>query len=96
MQSRGHKKPLYRKVNTRARGVYHHFGSDYRRDRRSESPDAFETPKASMGGKVLRGLDYTPLFKAFNFGFRIPNLREDLLIVLASLRWRLDNRSLGS
>ena len=63
MASRSQKKPLYRKVNTRARGVHHRFGGDYRRERRSESPGAFETPKTSMGGKVQRGLDYTPLFR---------------------------------
>lgn len=58
-----HKSPLYRKVNTRARGVHHHFGGDYRHERNSKAVAQFEGPKASMHGKRQRGLDYTPLFK---------------------------------
>lgn len=50
------KKPLYRKVNTRARGVYHNFGGDYRNSRKKENP-------IGMRKGVQRGLDYTPLFK---------------------------------
>ncbi|BFM51321.1 hypothetical protein [Marinomonas sp. THO17] len=52
------KKPLYRKVNTRARGVYHHKGGDYRHQRNSKNPD-----RVGMKQSVERGLDYTPLFK---------------------------------
>ena len=52
------KEPLYRKVNTQARGVYHHFGGDFRSGR---SSDNVETQKMSHGKR--RGLDYTPLFK---------------------------------
>ncbi len=50
------KKPLYRKVNTRARGVHHNFGGDYRHSRNKDSP-------VGMRKGVQRGLDYTPLFK---------------------------------
>lgn len=50
------KKPLYRKVNTRARGVNHLHGGDYKNTRKRES--AFGMRKG-----VQRGLDYTPLFK---------------------------------
>jgi len=52
------KKPLYRKVNTRARGVHHKFGVDYRTSRRSDKPSP-----TSMKKGVKRGLDYTPLYK---------------------------------
>ena len=50
------KKPLYRKVNTRARGVHHYFGGDYRNNRNKES-------SIGMSQGIQRGLDYTPLFK---------------------------------
>lgn len=52
------KKPLYRKVNTRARGVFHHTGGDYRHQRNTKKPEA-----VGMKRGVERGLDYTPLFK---------------------------------
>jgi hypothetical protein len=50
------KKPLYRKVNTKARGVSHLHGSNYRYDRNTNT-------KVRMSHGVQRGLDYTPLFK---------------------------------
>jgi hypothetical protein len=57
------KEPLFRKVNTRARGVHHLFGSDYRHERNTKGEKRFESTHKSMHGKKLRGLDYTPLFK---------------------------------
>jgi hypothetical protein len=51
-------KPLYRKVNTRARNVWHNFGSDSKYDRNTKNG-----LKKSMKRGVERGLDYTPLFK---------------------------------
>jgi hypothetical protein len=57
------KSPLYRKVNTRARGVHHHFGGDYRNERKSKAVGEFDSARESMHGKRQRGLDYTPLFK---------------------------------
>jgi hypothetical protein len=54
----GRKKPLYRKVNTRARGVHHDFGGDFKNSRGSS-----KKPDSKMKRKVKRGLDYTPLFK---------------------------------
>ncbi|MEZ4371484.1 MAG: hypothetical protein R3B07_11695 [Polyangiaceae bacterium] len=55
------KQPLYRKVNTRARGVHHGFGGDFREQRaKTKSSDA---RRGSMGGSARRGLDYTPLFR---------------------------------
>ena len=50
--------PLYRKVNTRAHGVHHNFGGEYRWGR--GGPDGDRT---GMAREVQRGLDYTPLFR---------------------------------
>ncbi len=60
---RGQKEPLYRKVNTRARGVHHGTGGEYRWTR-SAAPDRRERAReGSMRGTERRGLDYTPLFR---------------------------------
>ena len=53
---------LYRKVNTKARGVHHNFGGDYRNSRHAKK-ETVEQTKGSMFGKKERGLDYTPLFR---------------------------------
>jgi len=50
------KKLLYRKVNTRARGVHHSHGGDYKNTRNRASA-------VGMRQGVQRGLDYTPLFR---------------------------------
>lgn len=50
------KKPLYRKVNTKARGVRHNIGGDYSSNRNRVSA-------IGMRQGVQRGLDYTPLFR---------------------------------
>jgi hypothetical protein len=70
------KKPLYIKVNTRARGVHHLHGGDYKESRSAnvkiattsttataapEATTAATTSKMKQG--IQRGLDYTPLFK---------------------------------
>ena len=55
--------PLYRKVNTTARGVHHHFGGEYRHARHSNPSRDVGRTHESMGGKIRRGLDYTPLFR---------------------------------
>jgi hypothetical protein len=57
------KKPLYRKVNTTARGVLHLHGGDFRDSRKASTSDALESKRAAMNGRKQRGLDYTPLFK---------------------------------
>ena len=57
------KEPLFRKVNTTARGVHHNFGGDFRHERNSKSEVRSEAMRSSMHGKQQRGLDYTPLFK---------------------------------
>ena len=40
------KEPLYRKVNTRARGVHHDFGGDYKNDRNTKAENENEQVKA--------------------------------------------------
>ncbi|MBP4046648.1 hypothetical protein [Chromobacterium violaceum] len=55
------KKPLFRKVNTLAHGVFHHHGSDYKRS--GKKIDSADVKRQGMKGNVQRGLDYTPLFK---------------------------------
>ncbi len=56
------KKPLYRKVNTKARNVRHDFGGDFKYSRHKKK-DTAEQIKGTMHGKKERGLDYTPLFR---------------------------------
>lgn len=51
-------KPLYRKVNTKARNVHHQFGSDSKYDRNTKTGT-----KKTMKKDVQRGLDYTPLYR---------------------------------
>lgn len=57
------KEPLFRKVNTTARGVHHHFGGDFRHERNTKKEVQSEATRSSMHGKQQRGLDYTPLFR---------------------------------
>ncbi len=57
------KSPLFRKVNTTARGVHHLFGGDYRHERNAKVRRQSDTTHSSMHGRHLRGLDYTPLFR---------------------------------
>jgi hypothetical protein len=56
------KKLLYRKVNTKAKGVRHDFGGDFKYVRNAKN-ETREQVKGSMHGEKQRGLDYTPLFK---------------------------------
>jgi len=51
-------KPLYRKVNTKARNVHHDKGKSSAYDRNTKAGMG-----RSMGKDVRRGLDYTPLYK---------------------------------
>jgi len=53
------KEPLYRRVNTKARGVHHDKGGDYRWSRRKDDRAA----RGAMSQGRHRGLDYTPLFR---------------------------------
>ena len=54
---------LFRRVNTKARGVHHRFGGDYRHQRHTKREAHSDATRQSMHGEVQRGLDYTPLFK---------------------------------
>lgn len=56
------KSRLYRKVNTRARGVHHNFGGDFKRTRNVKK-ESLQQVKGTMYGSKERGLDYTPLFR---------------------------------
>jgi len=58
-----HSKPLFRKVNTRARGVHHGFGGRSAEARNTKQEARSEALRGSMHGEHRRGLDYTPLFK---------------------------------
>ncbi len=78
------KKPLYRKVNTRARGVRHNFGGDFKYSRHKKR-DSVEQIKGSMHGKKERGLDYTPLFR-----FLLSKVGSDWNNVLKEATSRLD------
>jgi hypothetical protein len=55
--------PLYRRVNTKTRGIHHNSGGDYRYERNSKQTEHSDVDRQSMHGKVKRGLDYTPLFR---------------------------------
>jgi len=62
MKKNNSKEPLYRKVNTRARGVDHNFGGDFKNSR-NKKRETREQSSGKMFGKKERGLDYTPLFR---------------------------------
>lgn len=82
------KKPLYRKVNTRTRGVRHHTGGDYRHERNTRQEkrnEADEVSRGSMHGRTQRGLDYTPLFR-----FLLSKVGEDWQAVHAEAISRID------
>lgn len=57
------KEPLYRKVNTRTRGVHHGGGAAYRHERNTKREKLNDSPLGSMHGTKRHGLDYTPLFR---------------------------------
>lgn len=57
------KQPLYRKVNTTARGVHHRFGGDFREVRSRVNSSEIDIAASGMHKGIRRGLDYTPLFK---------------------------------
>ncbi|MEL6345929.1 MAG: hypothetical protein AAFV53_22650 [Myxococcota bacterium] len=77
------KKPLYRKVNTRARGVHHDTGGDYRHSR-----NARQGPRQKMARGKRRGLDYTPLFR-----FLLSRVGQPWTPTLAEAQARLDREA---
>lgn len=88
MTRHAEKKLLYRKVNTRARGVHHRSGGDYRHERNSRRERASveaEVTRGTMHGKEQRGLDYTPLFR-----FLLSKVGEDWTSVHSEAVSRLD------
>ena len=80
-----HKAPLYRKVNTIARGVHHNFGGEFRHERHAKGNGDEERTRVSMGGKVRRGLDYTPLFR-----FLLSKVGQDWTEIRREAETRLD------
>lgn len=84
----GAKEPLYRKVNTLARLVRHHSGGEARWDRNTKATEAAiaeGVTSAGMGGKVRRGLDYTPLYR-----FLLSKVGQDWDAVYSEAVARLD------
>jgi hypothetical protein len=73
------KEPLYRKVNTKARGVHHNKGGDAKYDRNTKK--GFEKMKQG----VQRGLDYTPLYR-----FLLSKVGQDFDTVFSEAVSRLD------
>ncbi|WP_207625712.1 hypothetical protein [Niastella populi] len=58
------KSKLYRKVNTKTRGVHHDFGGEYKYTR-NKKKETLQQIRGTMLGKKERGLDYTPLLSIF-------------------------------
>lgn len=84
----GRKEPLYRKVNTRARGVHHHTGGNYRHQRNTKCEKqaiADEVGRGTMRKNEHRGLDYTPLFR-----FLLSKVGEPWVAAHAEAIGRLD------
>jgi hypothetical protein len=75
------KEPLFRKVNTKARGCHHDKGIDYTYRRNTKKADE------SMKQGVQRGLDYTPLFK-----FLLSRVGKDWDDVYSEAVSRLDKK----
>jgi len=74
------KKPLYRKVNTRARNVHHNHGDSYAKTKGKKNKD-----KESRMVHEKRGLDYTPLFI-----FLLKNVGKEWKHVFSEAKSRLD------
>lgn len=74
------KEPLYRKVNTKARGCHHHKGLDAKHSRNTKSG---MTSKMKSG--VERGLDYTPLYR-----FLLSKLGQEWDVIHSEAVSRLD------
>lgn len=84
---RGTKQPLYRKVNTRARGVYHHK-SHARWERNTKATKQNESMLGSMHSNQKKGFDYTPLFR-----FLLSKVGEDWDEVHSEAVARLDQEA---
>jgi hypothetical protein len=80
------KPKLYRKVNTRAKGVRHHFGGDFK-DSRNCKRETLQQAKGTMFGTKERELDYTPLFK-----FLLSKVGSNWNEVFSEAKSRLDKQ----
>jgi hypothetical protein len=80
------KPKLYRKVNTKAKGVRHDFGGDFK-DSRNSKRETLEQVKGTMFGTKERGLDYTPLFK-----FLLSKVGSNWNDVFSEAKSRLDKQ----
>lgn len=78
-------RPLFRRVNTRARGVSHDLGGDFAAQRQSKSLPRNRSGLGPMHGRTRRGLDYSPLFK-----FLLSQVGEDWTNVHREAVERLD------
>ncbi|MGV3611475.1 MAG: hypothetical protein ACO1N0_11025 [Fluviicola sp.] len=78
------KAKLFRKVNTKAHGVHHNFGGDFKNTRNSKG-ETLEQTKGKMFGGKERGLDYTPLYR-----FLLSKVGSDWNEVFSEAKARLD------
>lgn len=78
------KAKLFRKVNTKAHGVHHDFGGDFKNTRNSKK-ETLEQTQGKMFGKKERGLDYTPLYQ-----FLLSKVGSDWDEVFSEAKARLD------
>lgn len=84
--TRGGKKPLYRKVNSRARGAFHGTGRAARHDRNTKAAGQSGAMHGSMHSGQRHGLDYTPLFR-----FLLSRVGQDWAKTHAEALSRLDS-----
>lgn len=77
------KSKLFRKVNTKAFQVKHHFGGDYKDSRNTKKETIQNLGK--MSATKARGLDYTPLYR-----FLISKVGEKWDDVFSEAKSRLD------
>lgn len=80
------KHKLFRKVNTKAKGVHHRFGGDFS-DTRNSKKETVQQVKGTMFSDKLRGLDYTPLFR-----FLLSKVGSDWNEVFSEATSRLDRQ----
>lgn len=84
---RDKKEPLYRKVNTKARGVHHHIGGEARYSRHTKEGIG-KNLKSGVRSGVRRGLDYTPLYR-----FLLSKVGQDWDKIRSEALPRLDRES---
>ena len=60
---RGHKAPLYRKLNTATHHARRETGGEFRHERHAKHANDWDSTRAGMHGRQRHGYDYTPLFR---------------------------------